>query len=115
MDGDNSVPSVEAPSVPVADNQSFDLADKESGDVDNSLLSDDEAAEELDFGDGDDHKEDMVSFQIEESDMAIMETEKKEEQSPSKRSAAQSNSKEDKKDAAKDGGDKPATDKEEEG
>ena len=81
-EGAKAVPSVEVPSLPVTDNQNFDVQSvekKESFDVDSSLLNEEDGVEELDFGDGDEHKEDMISFQIEESDMAIVETEKKED------------------------------------
>ena len=82
--GDSLVSDVD-PAV-VQDNQNFDVEetkeDKKEGtgeplEPDSSLLT--EGGEELDFGDGDEHKEDMISFQIEESEIAIVETGNKEE------------------------------------
>ena len=83
--------------IPVQDNQNFDVPDpaKESAKSGSAETAGKEASDsgkeplkpsaglletegdELDFGDGDEHKEDMVSFQIEESEIAIVE--KKEE------------------------------------
>ncbi|KAL5255915.1 hypothetical protein ACHWQZ_G011213 [Mnemiopsis leidyi] len=73
----------------VQDNQNFDVAETKedsktrSVDVkeqDDTLFNDETGGDELDYGDGDDNKDELISFQIEESEIAIVETGNKEEE-----------------------------------
>ena len=101
----------------VQDNQNFDVDTKEAGkdgttDPDSSLLNDEAGGDELDYGDGDDTKEEMISFQIEESEIAIVETgtkETTEESVPAEAKAEEAPGDATKKE------DKPSDEKEEEG
>ena len=116
--GDSLVSDVDPATV--QDNQNFDFDTKEDSKdgtgeplgPDSSLLNDEAGGEELDYGDGDDHKEDMISFQIEESEIAIVETGSKETTEES--APTEAKSEEAQGDATKKE-DKPSDEKEEEG
>ena len=104
----------------VQDNQNFDVVETkednktelvDTKEQDDSLLNDETGGDELDYGDGDDNKDELISFQIEESEIAIVETGNKEEEESA---PAEAKVGEAQGDGAKKE-DKPSDEKEEEG
>ena len=76
----SSVTEIDAPVIEVPDTELDQMEEGNSREplqLDDSLLNGGEDLEDLDYGDGDDKAEDMVTFQIEESEILIVETGKK--------------------------------------